>query len=87
MAARLFTSTRLAKSVRFLNEKIRHLMLLYEPQLQYDLIKGIEPFRDSYNYLSTVNELKILLEKHRKNFLPNLVLQLHITINIYTPIF
>ena len=49
--------------LEFFNEKIRPLMLLYEPQLQYDLIKGIEPFRDSQNYLITVNELEILLEK------------------------
>ncbi|NET25437.1 hypothetical protein [Okeania sp. SIO1I7] len=47
----------------FFNQKIRPLILLYEPKLQYDLIKGIEPFRDSQNYLIAVNELKILLEK------------------------
>ncbi len=47
----------------FFNEQIRPLMLLYEPQLGYDLIKGIEPFRDSQDYLITVNELRIILEK------------------------
>ncbi|MDY7005973.1 MAG: hypothetical protein SWX82_19105 [Cyanobacteriota bacterium] len=49
--------------LEFFNRKIRPLMLLYEPKLQYDLIKGIEPFRDSQNYLIAVSELKILLEK------------------------
>ncbi len=47
----------------FFNEKIRPLMLLYEPQIWYDLIKGIEPFRNSQDYLIEVNKLKILLEK------------------------
>ncbi|NES01881.1 MAG: hypothetical protein F6K22_02985 [Okeania sp. SIO2F4] len=47
----------------FFNEQIRPLMLLYEPQLGYDLIKGIEPFRDSQDYLIAVNELRILLER------------------------
>ncbi|MEM1170970.1 MAG: hypothetical protein AAGJ08_18280 [Cyanobacteria bacterium P01_H01_bin.35] len=47
----------------FFNEQIRPLMLLYEPQIWYDLIKGIEPFRDSQDYLITVNQLRILLEK------------------------
>ncbi|MDJ0517343.1 MAG: hypothetical protein QNJ74_14200 [Trichodesmium sp. MO_231.B1] len=47
----------------FFNEQIRPLMLLYEPQLGYDLIKGIEPFRDSQDYMIAVNELRILLEK------------------------
>ncbi|NET77143.1 hypothetical protein [Okeania sp. SIO1F9] len=49
--------------LEFFNRKIRPLILLYEPKLQYDLIKGIEPFRDSQNYLIAVSELKILLEK------------------------
>lgn len=49
--------------LEFFNKKIRPLMLLYEPKLQYDLIKGIEPFRDSQNYLIAVSELKILLEQ------------------------
>ncbi|MGK7919615.1 MAG: hypothetical protein AB4080_06360 [Trichodesmium sp.] len=49
--------------LEFFNEKIRPLMLLYEPQLRYDLIKGIEPFRDSQDYLITVNELRIILQK------------------------
>lgn len=47
----------------FFNEQIRPLMLLYEPQIWYDLIKGIEPFRDSQDYMIAVNELRILLEK------------------------
>ncbi|WP_426546040.1 hypothetical protein [Dapis sp. BLCC M126] len=47
----------------FFNEQIRPLILLYEPQIWYDLIKGIEPFRDSQDYLITVNELRIMLEK------------------------
>jgi len=47
----------------FFNEQIRPLMLLYEPQIWYDLIKGIEPFQDSQNYLMAVNELRIILEK------------------------
>ncbi len=47
----------------FFNEQIRPLMLLYEPQIWYDLIKGIEPFRDSQDYLIVVNELRILLER------------------------
>ncbi|NEQ75060.1 MAG: hypothetical protein F6K23_19655 [Okeania sp. SIO2C9] len=49
--------------LEFFNRKIRPLILLYEPKLQYDLIKGIEPFRDSQNYLTAVSELNILLEK------------------------
>ncbi|MGD1713336.1 hypothetical protein ACP6PK_08065 [Dapis sp. BLCC M172] len=47
----------------FFNKQIRPLLLLYEPQIWYDLIKGIEPFRDSQDYLITVNKLRILLEK------------------------
>lgn len=45
----------------FFNAEIRPLILLYEPQLKYDLIKGIEPLRDSQKYLKIVNELKIKL--------------------------
>ena len=49
--------------LEFFNQKIRPLILFYEPRLGYDLIKGIEPFRDSQNYLITVNELRIILQK------------------------
>ncbi|NEQ39833.1 MAG: hypothetical protein F6K40_27730 [Okeania sp. SIO3I5] len=47
----------------FFNEQIRPLILLYEPHIWYDLIKGIEPFKDSQDYLIAVNELRIMLEK------------------------
>lgn len=47
----------------FFNARIRYLMLFYEPLLPYDIIKGIEPYRDSQEYLITVLLLEKELEK------------------------
>ncbi|MGB3512837.1 MAG: hypothetical protein WBA93_27195 [Microcoleaceae cyanobacterium] len=49
--------------LNFFNSEIRPLILLYEPQATYDIIKGIEPFRDSQKYLQTVNKLKIKIKQ------------------------
>ncbi len=47
----------------FFNRNIRDWMLFYEPLLPYDIIKGIEPYRDSQQYLITVVLLDKELEK------------------------
>jgi len=44
------------------NIEIRPLMLLYEPVLDYDIIKGIEPDRGGQEYVREVARLKAILE-------------------------
>lgn len=44
------------------NIKIRPLLLLYEPVLDYDIIKGIEPDRGAQEYVREVVQLKAILE-------------------------
>jgi len=49
--------------LEFFNSRIRYLILFYEPILPYDIIKGIEPYRDSQEYLITVTLLENELEE------------------------
>lgn len=49
-------------SLDFFNLKLRNLFTLYEPLLWYDLIKGVEAYRPSQEYLITVADLKAVLE-------------------------
>jgi hypothetical protein len=49
--------------LEFFQNQIRYLILFYEPVLPYDIIKGIEPYRDSQEYLITVTLLKNELEE------------------------
>jgi hypothetical protein len=44
------------------NIHIRPLLLLYEPVLDYDIIKGIEPDRGAQEYVREVAQLKAILE-------------------------
>ncbi|PZV12843.1 MAG: hypothetical protein DCF20_16820 [Pseudanabaena sp.] len=46
----------------FFNTKVRFLVTLYEPILGYDIIKGIEPYVETENYLKKVAELRTYLE-------------------------
>ncbi|MGK7899925.1 MAG: hypothetical protein AB4352_00665 [Hormoscilla sp.] len=45
----------------FFNREIRFLFLFNEPGLNYDFIKGIEPYRDTTGYLKKVAKLKAIL--------------------------
>jgi len=47
----------------FFEQQIRPFLYFYEPVLPYDLIKGIEPYRDTQQYLFRVAELKQVLEQ------------------------
>ncbi len=51
------------QAMDFFNRDIRFLMSFYEPQLFYDPIKGIEPYRDTQNYLQLVESLTIELKR------------------------
>ncbi|MBP0011254.1 MULTISPECIES: hypothetical protein [unclassified Roseofilum] len=44
------------------NIEIRPFLLLYEPVLDYDIIKGIEPDRGAQDYVREVAQLKAILE-------------------------
>jgi hypothetical protein len=46
------------KELRFFESEVSYLMVFYEPKLFYDPIKGIEPNRDTQEYLKKVDELK-----------------------------
>jgi len=48
-------------ALEFFNLNIRYILTLYEPFLGYDLIKGIEPYRDSQNYMIAVTDLRAVL--------------------------
>lgn len=51
------------QKMAFLREEIGYLLLFYEPRLWYDLIKGIEPDRDTQAYLRQVVNLNLQVEK------------------------
>ncbi|EKD10707.1 hypothetical protein [Limnospira platensis] len=57
-----FTDNGWENSLRFFNINLRHLFTLYEPQLSYDIIKGVEAYRPSQSYLMIVADLKAILE-------------------------
>lgn len=50
-----------SKKLHFFYTQIQPLILSNEPILLYDIVKGIEPERESQKYLRTVEELKINL--------------------------
>jgi hypothetical protein len=50
------------ESLRFFNSEIRFLIDFYEPKLFYDPVKGIEPYRDTQQYLRLVSELEAELK-------------------------
>lgn len=51
------------QAMDFFNRDIGFLMTFYEPQLFYDPIKGIEPYRDTQNYLQLVDSLTVELQR------------------------
>ncbi len=51
------------QAMDFFNRDIRFLMTFYEPQLFYDAVKGIEPYRDTQNYLQLVDRLTVELQR------------------------
>ncbi|MCT7955767.1 hypothetical protein [Laspinema palackyanum] len=51
------------QAMDFFNRDIRFLMTFYEPQLFYDAVKGIEPYRDTQNYLLLVDSLTVELQR------------------------
>jgi hypothetical protein len=51
------------QAMDFFNRDIRFLMTFYEPQLFYDPVKGIEPYRDTQNYLKLVDSLTVELQR------------------------
>ncbi|MBO0348468.1 hypothetical protein J0895_04980 [Phormidium pseudopriestleyi FRX01] len=51
------------QAMDFFNRDIRFLMTFYEPQLFYDPVKGIEPYRDTQNYLQLVDSLTVELQR------------------------
>ena len=51
------------QAMDFFNRDIRFLMTFYEPQLFYDPVKGIEPYRDTQIYLQLVDSLTVELQR------------------------
>jgi hypothetical protein len=51
------------EAMTFLREEIEYLLLFYEPRLWYDLIKGIEPDRDTQAYLRQVVNFNLQVEQ------------------------
>lgn len=51
------------QAMDFFNRDIRFLMTFYEPQLFYDPVKGIEPYRDTQVYLQLVDSLTVELQR------------------------
>ncbi|MCT7978213.1 hypothetical protein [Laspinema olomoucense] len=51
------------QAMDFFNRDIRFLMTFYEPQLFYDAVKGIEPYRDTQAYLQLVDSLTVELQR------------------------
>ena len=47
----------------FFDREIRYLISYYEPQLYYDIIKGIEPYRSTQDYLRNIEDLKFELSQ------------------------
>ncbi len=56
-------SSNFLKEMTFFQEEIEYLLLFYEPHLWYDLIKGIEPDRDTQAYLRQVVQLNLKVEQ------------------------
>lgn len=50
------------KELTFFDQRIRYLILFYEPMLSYDIVKGLEPNRDTEIYLRKVAQLRTYLE-------------------------
>ena len=55
------------QELEFFELEISYLMVFYEPQLFYDPVKGIEPNRDTQNYLKQVDELKTEIKQQGLN--------------------
>ena len=47
----------------FFNREIRYLISYYEPNLYYDFIKAIQPYRSTQQYLREIDELKLKLSR------------------------
>jgi hypothetical protein len=56
-------SSNFSREMTFLQEEIEYLLLFYEPRLWYDLIKGIEPDRNTQEYLRQVVQLNLQVEQ------------------------